>query len=77
MKLDAKIALLGEQAVDLQQRIAALAAPRGDKARRLIEYELTKIRLQLRDLKEIRRSHRRAAGKRLIPYAGYEQGAKR
>lgn len=76
MKLEAKIALLGEQAVMLQRRIEVLGAPRGDRARMLLEYELTKVRLQLRDLKQVDRA-RRAIGRRLIPYAGYEHGAKR
>lgn len=66
---DARVVTLSEQAATLKARIESLGLPRGDKARKLLEYELTKIRLELRAVRTKRVVDRR----RLIPYAGAER----
>jgi hypothetical protein len=70
--IDARIAVLAQQAVELKRRIEALRLPRNDRGRKALEYELTKLKLDLRELRAIRHAtiDRRPGPKRLIPYAG-------
>lgn len=75
MSFDTELNLLAKQAVELQARINALGLPQEDRARRLLLYELTKVRVRIRDVKRLRDGMkqpraRRLSGRRLIPYAG-------